>query len=569
MRTLKIAKGLSLPLEAVTQKFAYLARSGAGKTYTAGKSAEEMLDAGAQIVVLDPVGVWWGLRLDADGKGAGASIPVFGGEQGDVPLGPNHGALVAEVIVEQGISVVLDVSPFTQGELERFVTKFAERFFELKKQAHRRTPVHLFLEEAQTFIPQNPRPEQKRMLGAFERIGKIGRNYGIGISLISQRPQAISKEVLNQTEVLFVGQTVGTHERKALAAWIVDVAGGDKKLVDELPSLPRGTMYLWSPGWLHRFEKVEILKKRTADVSATPTFGAAPIEPRTLAPVDLDKLRDAMKAAVEEMDASDPKALRARIAYLERELAEANDRPPTAPVNIDTNRLTLLADRLHGIAGEATRAADIVLDVVRNAFDDAAGVSPKSTQPRAPRSPSPRNASPKPDRVVPRSAHFDPTAAPPMTPTTLGKCEHAILNVLATRKPSKTTVEQVAILAGYRLSGSFNAALARLRADNLIAGPGSDLEITPAGIREAGPVTPLPKGRDLVAYWQRQLGPAEGRILGVVATHPRGITVEHIADATGYQRSGSFNAALAKLRKLELITRGEPVTAHAAFFEGA
>jgi Helicase HerA, central domain len=65
---LRIAADLTLPLDAITQKFAFLGRSGAGKTYGAGKFVEELLDAGAQVVILDPVGNWFGLRLAADGK---------------------------------------------------------------------------------------------------------------------------------------------------------------------------------------------------------------------------------------------------------------------------------------------------------------------------------------------------------------------------------------------------------------------------------------------------------------------------------------------------------------------
>nr|WP_246357033.1 DUF87 domain-containing protein [Pyxidicoccus fallax] len=55
-------------MDAVTQTFAFLARRGAGKTYGASKLAEGMLDTGAQLLVLDPVGVWRGLRLAADGR---------------------------------------------------------------------------------------------------------------------------------------------------------------------------------------------------------------------------------------------------------------------------------------------------------------------------------------------------------------------------------------------------------------------------------------------------------------------------------------------------------------------
>jgi len=68
LKQLKISDDLSLPLDAATQTFAFIARKGAGKTYAAGKLAECLMDAQVQVVILDSVGNWWGLRLEADGK---------------------------------------------------------------------------------------------------------------------------------------------------------------------------------------------------------------------------------------------------------------------------------------------------------------------------------------------------------------------------------------------------------------------------------------------------------------------------------------------------------------------
>lgn len=56
---LHIADGLSLPLDAVTETVAILARRGSGKTYGACVMAEEMIGAGAHAGVIDPLGVWW------------------------------------------------------------------------------------------------------------------------------------------------------------------------------------------------------------------------------------------------------------------------------------------------------------------------------------------------------------------------------------------------------------------------------------------------------------------------------------------------------------------------------
>src|SRR5258706_3544140 len=104
-RNLKLSPHPSLPINAVTERLAWLGRTGSGKTYGAGKMAEEMLDQKAQVVILDPVGVWYGLRLDANGKSPGIPIPVFGGLHGDVPLEPSSGSLIADLIVDRSISV--------------------------------------------------------------------------------------------------------------------------------------------------------------------------------------------------------------------------------------------------------------------------------------------------------------------------------------------------------------------------------------------------------------------------------------------------------------------------------
>ena len=74
MRNLIISDTVALPADAVTQTFACIGRKGAGKTYLASMLAEQMLDIGAQVVILDPVGNWYGLRVAADGKAKGKDI---------------------------------------------------------------------------------------------------------------------------------------------------------------------------------------------------------------------------------------------------------------------------------------------------------------------------------------------------------------------------------------------------------------------------------------------------------------------------------------------------------------
>jgi hypothetical protein len=210
--------------------------------------------------------------------------------------------------------MILDVSSFRQGERKRFAADFAEEFFHLKKS--QRSAVHLFVEEAQLFAPQRTGPEEARMLGAFENIIRLGRNYGIGATLITQRPQSVNKEVLSQVECLCVLQVNGSHERKALEEWVQE-AGADRKLVGELPGLAQGQGYVWSPSWLKVFSRVKFAKKTTFDASATPEVGKA-TKAALLTAVDVEALKADLQSVIASAEKDDPKALRRKIQELER-----------------------------------------------------------------------------------------------------------------------------------------------------------------------------------------------------------------------------------------------------------
>ena len=74
MAKLHISAALSLPLEAITETIAILGIRGSGKTNTCVVLTEELLDAGQQVVVIDPTDVWHGIRSSKDGKKAGESL---------------------------------------------------------------------------------------------------------------------------------------------------------------------------------------------------------------------------------------------------------------------------------------------------------------------------------------------------------------------------------------------------------------------------------------------------------------------------------------------------------------
>lgn len=349
---LKISADLSLPLDAVTQTFAFLAKRRVGKSYTIAVMAEEFVAARLPFVMIDPTGAHWGLRASSDGRGPGLPVVVIGGAHGDMPLDPDAGEVVADLVVDHPGYYVLDLSMTrSNAEQDRFCTAFAERLYRRKQV--QRDPLHVFIDEADMVLPQRPQPNQLRMLGAYEALVRRGGIYGIGVSVVSQRPAICNKNVLSQVEVLVALQTTGPHDRKAIKEWAE--GNGTKAQADELmaslASLERGEAWFWSPSWLGVFKKVKVRARRTFNSSATPKAGERAVEPKVLAAVDLDRLRAKLAATIEKARAEDPKALRARIAELERaarahavKIAGQEVRPPSQPPRVERVEVPILND---------------------------------------------------------------------------------------------------------------------------------------------------------------------------------------------------------------------------------
>ena len=92
-----------IPSAALDDRLAFVGTAGSGKTYNAGSGVELLLRRRARVVIPDPLGVRWGLALDAGGKSPSVfreceSLVVFGGPRGDLPLNEYAGTLVGETV---------------------------------------------------------------------------------------------------------------------------------------------------------------------------------------------------------------------------------------------------------------------------------------------------------------------------------------------------------------------------------------------------------------------------------------------------------------------------------------
>lgn len=263
-----------LPLDLVTRTLAIIAIRGWGKTVAATVIAEEMCEAGLPWVAIDPVGVWWGLRANPDGSPGGYPVVILGGEHGDLPLEKSAGAKVAEAVLQENVSCVIDMSSESKNTVRHFVADFCDRLMELRPEV----PRHIFIEEAPELVPQKPMGEQKRSLAAVDRLIRLGRNRGYGATLISQRTATIQKDVLTQCESLLAGRSIGKPDRVAMQDWIAEVVGVPSptdagKFVNSLSSLESGTGWFWSPQWLDVFKQIRVRRRKSYHPGATRSVG--------------------------------------------------------------------------------------------------------------------------------------------------------------------------------------------------------------------------------------------------------------------------------------------------------
>lgn len=322
----------TLPIDFVTESAAILARKRAGKSYTAGVWAEEMISAEIPVVVLDPKGDWWGLKYTADDSGPGLPVTVFGGEHEDYPVEPEEGELFADIVVDYPGYYLFDFSMWSKAKRIRFVVDFIERLWTRKAPRSQHWPMHVFIDEADQFVPQRVSADMARMVGAFEVLVRQGGVRGIGNTLISQRPAVVNKNVLTQAGAFISLQVTAPQDRDAALAWFEGKATKEEleEVRSSLASLGKGEVYMWAPD-LDIFGRFQIRTKRTFDSGRTPKVGERIVVPKNVAKPDLDRLKAVRAEAVEKKKATDPKELRRQIAELRAELERKERAQPIAP----------------------------------------------------------------------------------------------------------------------------------------------------------------------------------------------------------------------------------------------
>lgn len=569
-----------IPAVALDDRLAFIGTSGSGKTYNASTGVERLMASGARVVIVDPLDVWWGLRLRADGEAGSKFKPViFGGAHGDLPLTEHSGALIGETVAKMRESCIVSLGGFpTKAAERRFMLAFLTALYRHAPGE----PLHLVCDEADLWAPQvilDKDGDAQKLKGQMEQIVRRGRVKGFIPWLITQRPAVLSKDVLSQADGLIAFKLTSSQDRDAIGAWIegqADRAQG-REILASLPTMQQGQGVVWVPG-RGILESAAFPAKVTFDSSRTPKRGEV-LRTASLKPLDLGALKERLSAVEADAKANDPKALKAEVARLTRDLAQATSGGVDAAAVRQAEQTGYSRGKVDGYAEGiqdahgAMKPLLLALPALEKAIGGIrAGEENLSAwlarDPKGPPSGPAPVISPQRQRLIDRKTERQVTAAPAApapapAPTGDGSVtgpQQKLLDALAWWEAfgiATPTSDQLAFVAGYSASSSTWSNLkGALRTAGLIDYP------TPGRIAlsETGrPLASMPSVEVSQEAFHQQVrakltGPQVRLLNPLLESYPVPMASNDLAEVSGYSvTSSTFSNLRGSLRSLGFI----------------
>lgn len=589
-----------IPYAALDDRLAFIGTSGSGKTYAAGTAIERLLRKGARVVIIDPLDVWWGLRLKANGEDRSWPVVIFGGSKADLLISEATGGVIGETAAQMAESCIVSLGHFkTAASRRRFMLAFLEHF----DASATGEPVHLIFDEADMFAPQ--KSSEPMLQALMEGIVRRGRVKGFIPWLITQRPAVLSKDVLSQADGVVAMKLTMAHDRRAMKGWVEATADPSqwRDIDAKLPTLTTGHGFVWIPS-RGVIAPAAFPTKQSFDSSRTPVRGE-PIRKTHPKPIDLT----AVRATLAEVEAAATKAAKSKAKGKAAPLVVIHDQSgPGTPtlsgddlMRINGDTKARAAEALSAMHAEkrrledALRQAQIRVRQLEGQVEDAwrAGALAHAegykaalrdvtaavgqigtTYDGAEKVNSARQAKPV-AKFIPltgesqarrlanghqaRQERQRAPAAPIPLAEDLGPALKP-LRVLATHYPGWFPEGQWATLAGLSAKGgTWHRYRTKLKAAGLVDNRGGLWAATPLGLEAAGEVPPAPGTiGERIDMWVKAVGGGgAGRVLRFLADmYPNRYNRDAIAEATNLTaRGGTFTRYMGLLGSNGLVVR--------------
>lgn len=570
--TTKDGKTLKVDLQRLLEtRLLIQSNSGGGKSWAVRRLLEQA-HGKVQQLVLDPEGEFASLRERFD--------YVYAAKQGgDTAADPRTAKLLAQRLLELGVSAIIDIYELRYHDRIRFVRAFFEALVDAPKALWH--PALVVLDEAHVYCPQKGEAESA---GAVIDGATRFRKRGYGLVLATQRLSKLHKDAAAELNNKLIGRSALDVDMKRAAE---ELGFTSREEQHHLRTLHPGDFFCFGPALCDTVTAVRVGEVQTSHPKAGER-AAAPPPPREKVQKVLAQLADLPKEA--EQERRTVADLQAQVRELERQSRQAAadlKRGIVAPdpmllaktfdegrkegrleIEAEKARVGIAADniakRLKKVTGLLVQARTIIATAeevvgpqgtpeVPTYMAVVGKMQEKETRAKHYGMGIPLDLpKPKPDAVW---SHIKPRPVAPANDQVGNGGLRRILIALA-QCPQGLNPRQIGVRAGLSSkSGSFSTYLSTARRNGWIEGSGV-LDITQAGLQALGDYDALPEGRALLDHWLGELGGSgAARMLRAVAdAHPNSLTPAELGAAAGLSHtSGSFSTYLSKLRTLELV----------------
>lgn len=551
---------LIVPSAILNQHLVVLGKTGSGKSSVLRYLVEWLLDHGKRVVITDPKGDWWGLKVGVDGKSPGYPVVLFGDfknpDATDIPINVTSGKHVGELVATGNRPCVIGFRGWPQGSMTRFWIDFASTLFNSNS-----GELYLVGDEFHNFAPKGKilDPDAGKCLHWSNRVLSEGRGIGIVCLIASQRPQKVHNDTLTSCESLVAMRVIHKADRQAVKDWIDGCGDGTSgaEILADLAQMKRGMGWTWSPEIGFGPQRVEYPKFRTFDSFAPPQLQIK-VTKRGWAETDIEAVKVKLAKEIEQAKANDPAELKRQIAELKQQIAKGATAPRAQAPAGDRERAAIRRDALKPIRSvlrplhAAIKYAEDATILARDAAQTATSIKTQF------------EALLNEPAMVPTNPTTAPVQAPRpvLAPHVEGvdgpsRMERKMLIALA-QHPDGLSKGQLLIHADYASSGPTSSAFTNMQRQGWIRSEGGLVQITDNGLHALGDFEPLPVGSALREYLiesdRSRLSTMERKMLRVVCAHyPSGIPKGEALAEAGYASSGPTSSAWTKLKRLNYI----------------
>ncbi len=551
------------------------ANSGGGKSAIA-RMIMEKSHGKVPFIVLDIEGEYYTLKELFD------DIIVIGGQHADAPISIELGKQLPKFLLENELSVVLDISDMEMSERRRFARVFLESLMALPQQYWK--PILVFLEECHSLAGEQDKYESGP---AVKDLMSRGRKRGYCGIPITQRISKLHKDVAAECNNKFIGRTYLDIDMER-AAKELGFSKSDDKL--KLRKLQPGCFYAFGTSIEpHEVHEVQVSKPQTKMPQAGTSMSIVSRAPTRKLISILEKINnDLVKKEAEPAPSPINSSLVGDYLVSDKDLAEYTERIKQELQSqyerevaiIKTAMETKLAEKVdlvNQLKAQWKAYSDSIITFYQTEImkyqevfskfgkmlDDlkAGGVQLNIPAPEDIKMPELSIKIPEVKIsenkfvnkvIIPTRTPPDSKIIPKQTNGLLGKGELATLNAIA-QYDAGLRRDQLTVITGYKRS-SRDTYIQRLKEKQLIEQSGEKLIATKEGVKALGnDFKPLPKGKELQEFWLGNLPNGEKEILKVLIAHyPRPVDRETLSNITQYTRS-SRDTYLQRLSAKELL----------------